>query len=175
MSDKIKAADAINRLAQSYQAVIDAAALLREIGSLDQAKDEAVKAREVADKEAAEAKAEAKKAKDVVKKAKDDADQIIDGAVIEAKEILANADLDVERKIEDAKLRGESIISAARVMADRVTGDIATEAKRTEDRLKELQFNCSTIEASIADKLKMCDDIEARLAKAQAQVAKLLG
>jgi vacuolar-type H+-ATPase subunit H len=175
MSDKIKAADHIARLAQSYQAVIDASIMLREIGSLEQARDEANKARDLADKEAKEAKDEAKKAKAVIQKAKDDAEALIVKASQTADEIMANAELDAERVKQDAKSRGEAMVSASIEMASRATGELASQQRLAEANVKALNETYSDLTLACATKIQEIEGLEVRLAKAQAQIAKLLG
>lgn len=173
--NKINAAEHIERLAVQYQAMVEAAAALKEIGSLENATQEAQKAAEAAKKEAVAAKAEALKAKDKIAAAELSAAEIIAGAQSEASEIASVAKAQGAIIIEDArKMADAMMVKAAKDVADASAGIAGKVAELTTAKLR-LEQDLAALQNAITVKTAEADGIEARLAKAQAQVAKLLG
>jgi len=175
MSDKIKAADAINRLAQSYQAVIDAASMLKEIGSLEQAKDEAAKARAAADKEAESAKAEAKKAKDAIKVAKEQADKIAADAQDYADKLIAEGAARAKQVAEKCQADCNDMISKATVDASAAKAAAVAEYKQVQDDIARAKEVLAEILSKQDAAVASAEDAEKRLAAAMSKVKSLLG
>lgn len=175
MSKKIQAAEAIEVLANQYRAMVEAAEMLKQIGSLDNATAEARKALEAAKDEAEAAKLEADLAKADAKKAKAKVVEILDKAKIDADEIIAAAVAQGAKEVGGAQMKADSIVAAAQARADALVADVEnrrTAISRDVDRLVEQH---ESLALDIKAKTDEVADLEARLAKAQAQIAKLLG
>lgn len=173
--NKITAAEHIERLAVQYQAMVDAAAALKEIGSLENATQEAQKAADVARKEAQAAKAEAQKAKDKIAAAEQQAAETLAAAQVEAAMITAEAKQSGDNVVMRAQQEAARIIEkATKDVADASAGVAGRVAELTTAKLR-LEQNIAALQDAITAKTGEADAIEARLAKAQAQIAKLLG
>lgn len=175
MSSKSNAAESIRRLAVQYQQMVEAADLLDSIGSLEQAAAEAKKAAEAARADTAAARAEADKAKAEAKKSKEKVDKILSDADGEALAKVQEAEIKAQGIVADAKAKAEQITNKAAVdVADATAGVAGRVAELTTMRLR-LEQELAALQNDIDAKKAEADDVEKRLAKAQAQVAKLLG
>ena len=175
MSKYHDAAATLKRHAVKYEALMAAAKALDEVGSLDQAAKECEAQAKAAklDLQAAQAELGASKAdlaehKDKVKTAKADAQAKID-ALLQAAQ-------------DDAKL----ILSAANDTAAQIKAAVAQDIERLQknerEKLNELRQENAALVQQInanADKFaaqtQTAEDLEKRIAKAQASIAKLLG
>ena len=172
MSDKIKVAEAIERQAKTYQAIIDAAAILKEIGSLEQASAETKAAAESARKEAEAAHTEAKQAKADAKAAKDKVAEMLAKAADQVLDVVADGEIKAKGIINGAELRASEIVAAAeRSAADRTSG-ITTQIAQLTAIKGGIEQDIATLGAVADGKLKEVEALESRLAKAQAQIAK---
>lgn len=175
MASKSTAAESIRRLAVQYQQMVEAADLLDQIGSLENATKEAEKARADAVAEAEAAKADTAKAKDEAKKAKDKVAAIIAEAEGKALEIVQAAEIKGQEVVASAVARADAAVSKAAVdVADATAGVASRVAELTTTKLR-LEQDVASLQNAISAKQAEAEGIEARLAKAQAQVAKLLG
>lgn len=174
MASKTTTAEALDRLAVQYQAVIDATAMLKEIGSLENARDEAIKARAAADDELASVKADVAREKAKVAKAKDQAEamlieannaanQKIAAANAAAEQVLATANINVQQRISDAER------AAANIKAGAQAELVALQAK-----LGELRQAIEQSEQELTAKVTQAADAEKRLEQARAKVRALV-
>jgi colicin import membrane protein len=175
MTDKLKAADLIERQARTFQAIIDAAAALREIGSLEQAAAEAKQAAAEARKERDEASDDLKLAKLAIKEAKEKAKEIFNEARVSAAEVEAKAKANAEVVKSMGHEAAQSVIEQAETKAQNILAGVASDKAMLERDVLHLTEKRNAIDAEISEKEKTADALEARLAKAQAQIAKLLG
>ena len=175
MSKYHDAADVLKRQAVKYKSLMDAAAALEEVGSLDQAatecKAQLAAARadldfvyvqlDASKKELAEHKDKVKtvkkldqaKSDEILQSANDDAKAIVDQATEMAEQIKASA-------TEEAR---------AYLQASQASADALSEQKRTLEQ--QISANLDTLAAQKTE----AEDLEKRIAKAQASIAKLLG
>lgn len=175
MADKFTAAESIRRLAVQYQSMVEAADALESVGKLEQTIAEATKARDAAVAEAEAAKDELKAAKDEIKAAKDKAADIVAKANEQALAKLGEADQKAQSILDGAAAKANEIVAGATVSADQQKAAVAGQiAELTSSKLK-LEQDIAGLNAAGEAKKKEADDIESRLAKAQAQIAKLLG
>lgn len=156
-NDLIKTADDARRLLRGFKAIDELVDAFEDVGKLEQRKDEAEKAlaslqpelvaaRQSLSTAQAEVKSEQSKAKAVIADAKEQADEIVKAAGVKALEIEAKA----QGVLADAKNQAAAVALAAQ-------GE-AAQAQTLRDEL-----------------LAECTALEARIGKAQAQIAKLLG
>ena len=175
MSDKIRIADALDRQAKTYQAIIDAAQMLRELGQIEQVTAEQKAAADAARKEAESAQDDVKKAQGEAKKAKDKAAEIVAKANDQALEVLREAEQKGQSLVDGAAVRaGDIVATAERQAADRTAGVAGQVAQLTSTKVA-LEQDVATLNHVVETKRIEVDDLEKRLAKAQAQIAKLLG
>lgn len=175
MSKKITAAETIEALANQYRAMVEAAEMLKQIGSLENAAAEATRAAEAARAERDAAVAEASEAKAASKKAKDQVVSILAKADADATETRNKAVSEREGILAEAENHADELVRKARVEAGQeLSGVTAKKASMTKD-IETLQGKMDELVAGIASKTAEVADLEKRLEKAQAQVAKLLG
>lgn len=175
MSDKIRLADSIDRQARVFQAFIDVASELREIGSLEQATIEAKKAATAARAESAAAEAELKKAKDDAKKAKDKVDDILAAADAKGNAIIADYQLKADKLLTEAGIAAAGIAIKAAETGEARAAALRAECLDLSEKRDALLKEAAGLRASIEGLTNEADDAEKRLAKVQAQIDKLLG
>lgn len=175
MANKSTAAESIRRLATQYQQMVEAADMLDQIGSLENAAKEAEKATAAARAEADSAQADAAKAKADAKTAKDKVAATMADAEEKALVIAQQAEIKAQELIADGKARAQQILTKASLDAANATVGI-------EGKVAELSATRASIEQSLVDLQSQIDakqveaeELEKRLAKAQASIAKLLG
>lgn len=175
MSNKIALAGSLDVLAAQYQAVINAAATLKEIGSLEQAADEARKAVEVATDETLAAKLELNVAKEDAKKAKAKVAEMLAKAAEEANGILATAHAHASGIVAEANAKAVAIDQSA---VDRLAGalaDVNANRARIVNEINNAQDKLDCLALDIQAKTAEADEAQKRLDKVQAQIAKYLG
>ena len=172
---KILMADTINRFAKDYESMVKAAEFLKEIGINEQIADEHKAAAEAASKEADAAKEELTAAKAAVKTQKAKMVEMLteNEAAIKVRNMEVQAMLDKAEAESAAQSAG--ILSAAREAADKVTAAVAAEVKALETAKFELFNEIHQAELTLVAKTTETEALEARLLKAQASIAKLLG
>lgn len=175
MANKIQSADAIRRLAIQYQAMVEAADLLESIGSLEQASKEAEKAASAARENLKIAEEELASVKAETKKAKAKGDDVIALAVGAGNEKLEQADLEAKAIVAAANEQADLIVAKARKDADAITSGVESRRTAIAADVDALTKRADLMTAVIADKTAEVNDLELRLAKAQAQIAKILG
>lgn len=175
MASKSNAAEAIRRLATQYQQMVEAADMLDQIGSLENATKEAERAAAVARAEADAAQADAAKAKADAKTAKDKVAAVMSDAEELALAKVQEGDIKAQELIADAKARAQQVLTKASLDAANATVGI-------EGKVAELSATRASLEQSLVDlqgqidaKQVEAEELEKRLAKAQASIAKLLG
>ena len=172
---KIMMADTINRFAKDYEQMVKAAEFLKEIGTNEQIADELQAAAEAARKEAAAAQDEAKKAKEDAKKAKEKVAEMILKANDQALEVVREGEQKGQAMVDAAAVRAGDIIAAAeRQAADRTAGVAGQVAQLTSTKVH-LEQDVAGLQIIAETKRLEIEQLEARLAKVQAQIAKYLG
>lgn len=175
MSKKITAAETIEALANQYRAMVEAAEMLKQIGSLENSLVEAQKAAAAARAERDAAQAEAAEAKDTAKKAKEKTAAFLASINAEADELRAKGQADVLAMVATAEATADGVVAQAKVEAEALlSGVAAKKASMTKD-VETLQGKMDELVTNITSKTAEVADLEKRLEKAQAQVAKLLG
>ena len=171
--DYTKVAEAIDRQAKTYQAIIDAAAALKEIGSLDNMAKDCRKAADAARDELEKIESEVKDAKRDAVKAKEKAAEIVSKANDQALELLREAEQKGQAIADGAVARaGEIVATAERKVADSTAGIAGQIAQLTSVKVG-LEQDVATLQGA-NDALKSeAEDLEKRLAKAKLQLEKL--
>lgn len=175
MTDKIRLADQIDRTAQVFKAFIDSAAEIRKIGQLEQVAAEAKKAADASRKEADDAAAEVKKHKEEAKKAKDKVTEILEAADAKGADVIAQAKIDADKILADATVKAGNIVVAASATGATRADELRSIVIDLTDKRDALVREATGIRESIDQLTAEADDAEKRLAKAQAQIDKLLG
>jgi cell division septum initiation protein DivIVA len=172
---KIMMADTINRFARDYESMVKAAEFLKEIGTNEQIADELKAAAEAARTEAEAAKAELVKAKAAVKAQEAKSAEMLTKAGMDAADVLAAANTKADQIIDIAQANAGDIFAQARQDAQKATAGVAAQVAKLTTERDALLAESLAIEAAIELKQADATAIETRLAKAQAQIAKLLG
>lgn len=175
MSKKITAAETIEALANQYRAMVEAADMLKQIGSLENAVVEAKKAIEAAAVERDAAQAEVAQAKADAKKAKEKTAEFYASINATADEIRAKAAADVEQMIAAAEVRADGIVAQAQQEAAAAMSGLADKKARLAKDVETLVAQVDQKSAELVARSVEVADLEKRLEKAQAQIAKLLG
>lgn len=179
MTQAHDAADVIRRLANQYEGMKYAADVLEKVGSLENATNEAIAAKNKAEAERDVLLNEAKAATDAAAQSIADAAQTVEGllkaANQQAAEVVAAATAKgqdaFERAIESANREAQAITAKARADAEEAVGKTVL-AQTTLFRLNdEIQAN----ESKLGELTAQAADAEDRLAKARAAASKMLG
>lgn len=171
--DYTKVAEAIDRQAKTYQSVIDAAAALKEIGSLENAAKDYRKAADAALADLDAAKEEVKKVKAEQAKAKEKADAIVSKANDQALEVLREAEQKGQAMADAAAARAAEILSRAEQDAAMQRAGIAGQVAQLTSTKVAIEQDVATLQG-VKDSLKLeAEDLEKRLSKAKAQLEKL--
>ena len=175
MADYQAASDAIKRMAQQYQQLMDVAGVLDQIGSLDNAANEAKSAQTKAQADLAASKA-----------ALDAANAGLAAVKQQGDDLLAKAQADADAQVRAAqdqidKLVARATNDAATIMA-KATADGEATAQAISDKIAGQRLMLAAVDQSVGEAQKDLDDLiaqstaaEKRLAAAQAQIQKLLG
>lgn len=157
MNKTLKAADEVKKLHRMFQSLGEVVEVLDRIGSVEQAEQEAIARVEAANRDAysikeavVEANAEAAR---IVEKAKVFADQHIAEAMAHAGKITAAADAEADRVTTEAA----KLLEVARMQVEKAESTVQACAIDVEVKTRELA------------------EIEEKIAKAQAQINKMLG
>ncbi len=172
---KILMGDTILRFAKDYKDMVAAAEFLKEIGTTEQIADECQAAAEKAKAEQARAEAEAKAAKADAQKAKDKAAEIVAKANDQALEVLREAEQKGQSIVDGASSRAAEIQSRAEQDAAIARSGIAGQVAQLTSTKVSLEQDVATLNHVVETKRIETEELEKRLAKAQAQIAKLLG
>jgi hypothetical protein len=175
MAKAHEAADAIRRMAKQYEQMVVAAETLEKIGSLEQATTEMTVQRDAAAVERDAVLAELAKAKCAVVDAKNKAAERLANAELEAESIVENAkataDLRAKEIFDDAETRADALIRAAE--AKRADALAAAAAARGDVEIAKGEL--AAIELQVAERGEVAAALEKRIAKAQEKMAKMLG
>lgn len=169
------AADAIKQLANRYESMVEVAAVLDSISSIDNAKNEAIRDKDAAIEARAEAVMQLGNVQGQIAAAKDQARLIVEGAEKSASEILAAAKDEGELAIAAGKTQAQAIIAKASndnlVALSMVKSNVESATKKLEE-----------LNAELASKQTVLDQVNAELAdsqekhaQAKAAIAKILG
>lgn len=157
MSKLTDAADAIRQYVAQHQAIIDLGEIVGEIGSVEQARDEAISARDVARGELADVQAQLAAAQEELAVARRSAENQ-----------LNNADTDAKKVIADAREEAENIVNAGRADAQNLKDVAARDIAAT--RSQALQ-NLDTINSNVAAKRQELIDLNVKIDTAKTTLA----
>lgn len=163
MATKTSVAENLDRLALQYQAVIDAAAMLKEIGSLETARDECKQATATARAELDAAKEELVKAKADAKKAKDQAKQILDGAVIDANDQALQLQRAAEEQHAEIVKRAQDMSAAMLEQAATQRASISAELERLNAAAQQVRDEITNLQNAKAEIVAQYDDADKKL------------
>jgi cell division septum initiation protein DivIVA len=173
MSKSTDAADAIRRFAKQYELMVSAADTLEQIGSLENAQEEAKKSldqhRKVLETEAsllAEAKAETKKVKESNLKLAED-------GKTKADSVIHNATLEADRVASEAKAQADKIISNANVKAEQSLAGVKSQIDKLNTERTDLENMTASLRGEVSTLTAEAINAEVRLAKVQSAIAKL--
>jgi chromosome segregation ATPase len=175
MSKYNQAADALKRYAVKYESLMAAAAELEALGSMDQAAKEAQAALK-------SAKAELETNINMLA----DAKAAVAAAKADAKKVSVKADEQAMAKLQEADQKAQAIIDGANAQAGKIKGDADAEASRQLSAIAGkvasltstkvgLEQDIASLNHAVEAKRIEAEDLEKRLTKAQASIAKLLG
>lgn len=172
---KIMMADTINRFAKDYESMVKAAEFLKEIGTNEQIAEELQAAADAARKEAEAAQEEAKKAKEDAKKAKEKVAEMIGKANDQALEVVREGEQKGQAMVDAAASRATEIVSRAEQEAAAMRSGIAGQVAQLTSTKVHLEQDVAGLQIIAETKRLEIEQLEARLAKVQAQIAKYLG
>ena len=175
MSKYTQAADALKRYAVKYESLMAAAAELEALGSMEQAAKESQAAVKAAKVELGDLLVDIDNTKVSIKKAKES-----------AAAIAAKADEQAMAKLQEADQKAQAIIDGANAQAGKITGNADAEASRQLSAIAGkvasltgtkvgLEQDIASLNHAVETKRIEAEDLEKRIAKAQASIAKLLG
>jgi chromosome segregation ATPase len=175
MSKFHQAADTLKREASRYAALNEAAKVLDELGSLDQAANEAKQMTIANTKEADELREQVNTLKETAKKQ-------LEVAAAKSREIdesnIAAIDAATEKAnkiIADAEARGGEVVADALNRAQTATNAIKEQLDKLEAEKKSLSAEVSKLHDEAAASNLEADVAEKRLAKIKASIAQLAG
>lgn len=174
-NEKILMADTINRFAKDYEAMVKAAEMLKKVGTLEQIEEECKVAADKAQAELALVEAEAKKAKADAAKAKDKVAEMIAKANDQALEVIREAEQKAQAIEDAAKAAAAGVTARAESDADNRRAGVAGQVAQLTSTKVHLEQDVASLQDVITRKQIEAEDLEKRIAKAQAQIAKLLG
>lgn len=163
MIDLNAAGELIERFALQYQQMQALSDALKEIGSIENAKAEAIRARVQAEADRDAALIDLSKAKSGAKYAKDKAAAIIGDAESKAAAILADAEGRASQVSIDAQSRADDLIAMARTQASNILADAGNQVATSAQAMNDAIARRDAVLAEIAD-------AEDRAAKAQKQL-----
>lgn len=174
MADKFTAAESIRRLATMFQGMVEAADLLESMGKVEQATKEAEAAKIKAQEEVAAMTADAKKAKDELKGHKAKAEELIAKANDQALEKMREADQRAAAIVAGAEAEAKELVAKAERAASERTAAIAGQVAQLTTTKIELESSIASLTVAAGAKAKEVEDLEGKLSKIQAQIAKML-
>ena len=174
-NQKILMCDTIMRFAKDYEQMVKAAEFLKEIGTNEQIAEELKAAADAARKEAETAQDEVKKAKDDAKKAKEKVAEMIGKANDQALEVVREGELKGQAMVDAAVSRAAEIVSRAEQDAAAMRSGIAGQVAQLTSTKVNLEQDVAGLQIIAETKRLEIEQLESRLAKVQAQIAKYLG
>lgn len=172
---KLNAAKSIRNLATLYKDMTDAAEALEQIGSLEQAADEAAKATASAKGELATTQAELSKAKDKLAAAKATAQEIGEQAAAEALVIQDKAQTDAVAIITQAKQDATGIIGGAKYRAEAIVASGNSQYEVLTGNIAVLKEQYGVLNSDVQAKRRELASLEDKLNTARDGLRKLLG
>lgn len=173
--DKITAAGAIRSLANKYAAMNEAADILEQLGSLDNATAEAIRDKEaaIADKKAA--LIELEKAQGALKQSKDQAKAILEKSVVDANEWVAGAKSESEAIVKEAKAQAQDILSKASNDNLVALSMVKSNIDSASDKLSKINEELEAKKAELANLDELIAQSQEKHLAAKAAIAKILG
>lgn len=175
MSNLIHAAESIKLLATQYQHMIEAAEALNRIGSLENAEKEAKQAIDSTRKELEKTKVNLVLAKDEFQSLKADAKSLVEGAELEANQLLVKAKADSDAMLADATIKAKIIENSA---LEAVKSELNTIKANKLKAEKAVESAITELNATIDERNKAAQelaDLQSKIESAKAAVLKLLG
>lgn len=168
------AADALKRQAAKYESLMAAAKVLDEVGSIEQAVMDLRKEEDRQRNENAALRGEATKAKKDLASAKQQADEMIARANDQALARLQEADQKAQAILDGATVDAAKTLAQAQADADRVQGALAGKVASLTSTKVALEQDVASLTRAVDAKRGEADDLDKRLAKIQAQIAKMM-
>ena len=171
MSNFRQGAESIKRLAVQLQGIVELATELEAIGSIDQAKNEALAVTAQANKERDAALTRLKKVNAEIETVEKNTVKVIVDATNTAESIQAAAKAEANSLLDDARKKSSAIVSSADANAQLALASVYSKIEDGQKKLKELTETLADLEKSTAAAQANADSAEARLAKVQEQIA----
>ncbi len=175
MSDKLKAAEAIKKLARMYEPMVEAAETLARIGSLEQAEDEGHQRLEVIQAEVEVAKSGLSDAVEKITLANEKALGIVEKATNEASAVNKNALQDAQDIKLDAQENAEHAIASATQAGQDAANKARAELAAIEEQLSFGKANLVAMDERKAQAQSELDTLNAAIEGAKQAVAKIVG
>jgi F0F1-type ATP synthase membrane subunit b/b' len=174
MADKFTAAESIRRLANLYKDMSDAADALESIGKIEQITKEQNAQADAARKQADGAKADLALVKDEVAKAKQSAKDIVAKANDQALAKLGEADQKAQAILDGATVEANRLVVQAHQAAKDQSAGVAGQVAQLTSTKLGLEGDIQALTIARNQLIADTDDLEKRVAKAQAYLAKLV-
>ena len=174
MSKYSDAADVIKRQAKQYQALIDAASALEEIGHIENVAKEAKARAAEAQAELEAAQVELAKAKSDTKRAKEQAKQILDGAVIDANDQAAQLQKAAEEQHAEIVKRAQDMAAAMLEQAGTQRAKANAEITSLQQAAQQLKSEIQSLTNAKAEVIAQYDDADKKLAALKAKLKALM-
>jgi chromosome segregation ATPase len=174
MSDKITAAESIRRIANFILPMQAAAEALESMGKIEQTIAELERAQANAYAQRDEAVAEMQTAKAQIRAAEEKAVAIVAKANDQAMATLGEAERKAQAVLDAAGANASAIMNRANAHAEKATATLAGQVGQLTSAKVGLEQDLAGLNQAAAVKRAEVDALEAKLHKAQAQIAKLL-
>lgn len=174
MSDKITAAESIRRIANFILPMQAAAEALESMGKIEQTISELERAQAAAYADRDAAVAALQTAKDAIKDSENKAVSIVGKANDQAMNTLGEADRKAQAIISGAESNASAIMARANTHVEKATLALAGQVGQLTSAKVGLEQDIAGLNQAAGLKRAEVEALEARLHKAQAQIAKLL-
>lgn len=171
--DYATAVDAIRRLAVQYQAMVDAADLMEQIGSVDQATKQFAAAKAKAEAELAQVKSDLAKAQKDYSVVKEDSEFNVKQAGDRAQEIITSANNEAFQITQAAKSKADQIIKDGHDQANATVASIASKVDDMKSELDRLSKEADAANQKRDAALKAAEETELRLQSVQQTIRKM--
>jgi len=174
MSKFLQAADAVKRLAKTYEQLVTAAAVLEEIGSLDQACDERKAALAEADKELVQAKEYLREEGERLIRIRKSMDDAIAVANTNAATAASQTQARLDEMVNKAQAHVDEIMDAANAAAVQIVADAHHEADTVQAIAENTREEIKGLEAALGEKQAELARLDDAIAKARGKVSAIM-
>lgn len=171
----IQAAEALEREAKRYQGITAAAKVLRELGTLENQAREAVRRKAGVDADLAAAREELHQVKAAAAQASEEIEAARQGAARELEAGKQAALIEARKAHAEAVAQAEAIVAAAREEAAGIAKAGAQAQAEVEALLSQAGDELKAADERLHQKRAELADLEARLAEARSQAARIIG